>query len=82
MDDATQQRQRMVDLQPITRDIVDEPVLAAMRAVPRHRFVPPAHERLDLQVLARDVSDRLRTASMLPVQFVPMTGEVATKRDP
>ncbi len=205
----------MVDLQLVTRDIVDEPVLAAMRAVPRHRFVPPAYERLayadhpiplthgatvsqpyivalmtqlasikpgdrvlevgtgsgyqsavlaalgaevysvevtaelatqaastlaelglgvhvrhgdgyfgwpehapyaailvtaaapslprplidqlarggrlviplgrgvqDLQVLARDASDRLRTASVLPVQFVPMTGEVAAKRDP
>jgi len=48
MDDVTddptrQQRQRMVDEQLVARDIVDEPVLAAMREVPRHRFVPDAY---------------------------------------
>lgn len=37
------ERQRMVDEQLIERDIRDERVLEAMRAVPRHRFVPPEY---------------------------------------
>jgi protein-L-isoaspartate(D-aspartate) O-methyltransferase len=43
-DNAQQQRNRMVDEQLVARDIVDEPVLAAMRTVPRHRFVPAAYQ--------------------------------------
>ncbi len=35
------ERQRMVDEQLATRDIRSQRVLDAMRAVPRHRFVPP-----------------------------------------
>ncbi len=49
MDDTTQQqhqRQRMVDEQLLARDIVDEPVLSAMRKVPRHCFVPAEHRSL------------------------------------
>lgn len=38
-------RQRMVDQQLRSRDIVDERVLAAMGRVPRHLFVEPAQER-------------------------------------
>lgn len=37
-----QQRQRMVEDQLCLRGIRDEAVLAAFRAVPRHRFVPPS----------------------------------------
>jgi protein-L-isoaspartate(D-aspartate) O-methyltransferase len=36
------QRQLMVDTQLAARDIKDQRVLAAMRKVPRHEFVPPA----------------------------------------
>ena len=36
------QRQHMVDRQIEARNITDQGVLAAMRAVPRHRFVPAA----------------------------------------
>lgn len=36
----------MVDGQLVGRDIVDERVLAAMRAVPRHRFVPVGEQQL------------------------------------
>lgn len=36
----------MVDGQLVGRDIVDERVLAAMRAVPRHRFVPVGEQEL------------------------------------
>ena len=36
------ERERMVDTQIEARGIRDPRVLAAMRAVPRHRFVPPA----------------------------------------
>ena len=36
----------MVDGQLVGRDIVDEHVLAAMRAVPRHRFVPVGEQEL------------------------------------
>lgn len=36
-------RVRMVDEQLVARGIRDERVLAAMRRVPRHRFVPDAH---------------------------------------
>ncbi len=35
-----QERQRMVDLQIAARGVKDERVLAAMRSVPRHLFVP------------------------------------------
>lgn len=34
------ERNRMVEEQLVSRDITDEATLAAMRAVPRHRFVP------------------------------------------
>lgn len=34
------QRHRMVEEQLVNRDITDEATLAAMRSVPRHRFVP------------------------------------------
>jgi protein-L-isoaspartate(D-aspartate) O-methyltransferase len=37
---AVEERERMVDHQLVRRGIVDERVLAAMRAVPRHEFVP------------------------------------------
>jgi protein-L-isoaspartate(D-aspartate) O-methyltransferase len=40
-DDAAALRDRMVDEQLVSRDITDARVLAAMRAVPRHRFLPP-----------------------------------------
>jgi protein-L-isoaspartate(D-aspartate) O-methyltransferase len=40
-DAFTQERSRMVDSQLAGRDIKDRRVLAAMRAVPRHLFVPP-----------------------------------------
>jgi protein-L-isoaspartate(D-aspartate) O-methyltransferase len=47
MDDPNQvQRERMVTDQLVARDIVDEPVLAAMRSVPRHRFVPAAYQTI------------------------------------
>jgi len=40
VDDPASLRQRMVDEQLLPRGIDDPRVLAAMRAVPRHRFVP------------------------------------------
>lgn len=45
MDDQAfaQARERMVEDDLRGRDIRDERVLNAMRTVPRHRFVPPAH---------------------------------------
>ena len=43
MDDETE-RGRMVDEQIAARGVSDGRVLAAMRAVPRHRFVPAAHQ--------------------------------------
>jgi protein-L-isoaspartate(D-aspartate) O-methyltransferase len=56
-DDArhTAARHRMVDEQLAARGITDERVLAAMRAVPRHRFVPwrlrgRAHEDGPLEI--------------------------------
>jgi len=42
----TLERYRMVDEQILGRDIRDERVLQAMRAVPRHRFVAPEHRDL------------------------------------
>jgi protein-L-isoaspartate(D-aspartate) O-methyltransferase len=39
--DHAERRQRMVDEQIAERGVRDEAVLAAMRAVPRHLFVPP-----------------------------------------
>ncbi|ACB73555.1 protein-L-isoaspartate(D-aspartate) O-methyltransferase [Opitutus terrae] len=36
----TNEREHMVEEQLISRDITDEATLAAMRTVPRHRFVP------------------------------------------
>lgn len=38
----TAARERMVEQQIAARDVKDADVLAAMRQVPRHRFVPPA----------------------------------------
>src|SRR5688500_11451865 len=44
MTDPTESaRLRMVEDQLVARRITDAGVLAAMRAVPRHRFVPPAY---------------------------------------
>jgi len=40
------ERDRMVDEQLLSRDITDRRVLAAMRQVPRHRFVRPVDLRL------------------------------------
>lgn len=44
--DHTAQRHRMVEEQLRARGIEDERVLAAMRAVPRHEFVPRPERRL------------------------------------
>lgn len=44
-EDYEQQRVRMVGRQLAARDIADPRVLAAMRKVPRHRFVAPAQAR-------------------------------------
>jgi protein-L-isoaspartate(D-aspartate) O-methyltransferase len=43
--DRTKERERMVEAQIEARGVKDALVLAAMRAVPRHLFVPPAHAR-------------------------------------
>ncbi len=40
VDEFTQARERMVETQIAARGVADPRVLAAMRAVPRHRFVP------------------------------------------
>lgn len=40
------ERERMVTEQLLGRDITDRLVLEAMRAVPRHSFVPPEHRHL------------------------------------
>ena len=39
------ERRRMVDLQIAARGIRDPRVLAALREVPRHLFVPPPYDR-------------------------------------
>ena len=46
MDDHALERDRMLDDQLRRRDITDRRVLAAMRQVPRHRFVRPADRHL------------------------------------
>lgn len=43
-DHLFRQRQEMVDRQLAGRDITDERVLNAMQYLPRHLFVPPAHQ--------------------------------------
>jgi protein-L-isoaspartate(D-aspartate) O-methyltransferase len=45
MDEPSQARSRMVEQQLVARDITDEAVLAAMRRVPRERFVPHEDQR-------------------------------------
>ena len=40
MDERRDERERMVESQIVSRGILDPIVLAAMRTVPRHRFVP------------------------------------------
>lgn len=40
------ERERMVDAQLVAREIHDERVLAAMRRIPRHRFVPESQRAL------------------------------------
>jgi len=42
----TVERQRMVDEQIQSRDVRDLRVLEALRAIPRHKFVPPEHRHL------------------------------------
>jgi protein-L-isoaspartate O-methyltransferase len=42
--------------------VADEPVLNAMRVVPRHLFVP------------KERQGEVRTKSLYPVSFVPLTG--------
>jgi protein-L-isoaspartate(D-aspartate) O-methyltransferase len=44
-DDRTSERLRMVEQQLAARDINDSRVLAAMRKIPRHRFVPEREQR-------------------------------------
>ena len=44
-DGWAEERERMVRRQLVPRGITDERVLTAVRAVPRHRFVPPGMER-------------------------------------
>jgi protein-L-isoaspartate(D-aspartate) O-methyltransferase len=44
MDDSTQARERMVDLQLVRRGIHNAAVLQAMRSVPREFFVEPGYE--------------------------------------
>src|SRR5829696_1207356 len=51
--DFAQARRAMVDSQLRTFDVFDIPVLAAMEAVPRERFVP--HGREDLAYIDQDV---------------------------
>jgi protein-L-isoaspartate(D-aspartate) O-methyltransferase len=49
MDDAgklAEQRHRMVEEQIVRRGVGDDNVIAAMRSVPRHLFVPPEREHL------------------------------------
>lgn len=46
MDDTTEARKHMVDEQLAGRDVTDPSVLAAMRRVPRHRFVDDGAQRL------------------------------------
>lgn len=41
-----EERERMVSRQIRARGIKDEDVLAAMRKVPRHKFVPETHEKM------------------------------------
>jgi protein-L-isoaspartate(D-aspartate) O-methyltransferase len=43
-DEWVEQRERMVDLQIARRGIEDARVIAALREVPRHRFVPDAEQ--------------------------------------
>ena len=43
--DDSERRQRMVDVQLVERGVADERVLDAMRAVPRHFFVPPSSQQ-------------------------------------
>jgi protein-L-isoaspartate(D-aspartate) O-methyltransferase len=45
-DERARQRERMVAEQMVARDIKDPRVLAAMRKVPRHLFVPAEQQRL------------------------------------
>jgi protein-L-isoaspartate(D-aspartate) O-methyltransferase len=45
-DPAEDARERMVEEQIVARGVADPAVLAAMRAVPRHRFVPGVHLRV------------------------------------
>ena len=45
MDEPSNARSRMVEQQLVARDITDEHVLAAMRRVPRERFVPQEDQR-------------------------------------
>ena len=46
IDEFAQERKRMVDQQMVSRGIRDERVLEAMRAIPRHKFVPADQVRL------------------------------------
>ncbi len=45
-DPSEDARERMVEEQLVARGITDAAVLAAMRSVPRHRFVPGVHVRV------------------------------------
>ena len=72
LDDPDQMRiarQQMVEQQLRSRDIVDERVLEAMQAVPRHWFVAPnqQHERAALgRVRARGAWPRGRRRALQP----------------
>ena len=97
-------RDRMVTEQIRARDVADPRVLAALRKVPRHRFVPEqfraeAYDDHPLPIgegqtisqpyIVGIMSELLQCVktpegllrkSIIPVRFVPLTGEAAKKK--
>ena len=57
MPDFAEARQHMVDSQLRTREVTDKPLLAAMLAVPRERFVPAARAGLAYADMSHKLSE-------------------------
>lgn len=76
--DRTTDRERMVRTQIAARDVTDERVLAALRQVPRHRFVPPSQANLAYEDTALPIGEGQTISQPYIVAF--MTAAAGIRR--
>lgn len=68
-------KEKMMEIHLKNRDITDESVLDAMRKVDRSLFAPVGVEVQNLVLVEKTGESTFREDILLPVRFVPMTGQ-------